>query len=261
MGLSVDPSQFHDYACAKAYDILSKGRYKKFLLHSQALGEEWACKSVQSVQDVQECIDGIQKLLENVSILQLEEDGIHCASLVQACIYVLDMHLPPKKKRHNASTCCVTGAALRGEVHTHTLHLCPCPQRNFFFSEVQNDCQEGIEISKDKASSLLHDCADDQGKAKRSKKLPCVDLVVHPRFMHFLHMLWLIGRIDHVMRSIVRCWQHEHADTACGSIEDCQIFLQEESAHIHSLGLMFSHAVQHVHESLKILISKKSCKK
>jgi hypothetical protein len=46
----LQPSEFHDYACAKAYDILSKGKYKKFLIQSRSAGEEWACKSVLSVQ-------------------------------------------------------------------------------------------------------------------------------------------------------------------------------------------------------------------
>lgn len=43
-------AEFHDYACAKAYDMLSRGKYKKFLIQSKAAGEEWACKSVKSVQ-------------------------------------------------------------------------------------------------------------------------------------------------------------------------------------------------------------------
>lgn len=112
----MDPSCFTDYACAKAYDTVSRGRYKKFLLQSKAAGEEWACKSVQSVKHVQGCMDAIQKKLQDLAC-----DG-PASHLAQACTYVLDMQLPPRKHSHAASTCYVTGLSLGAEVIFSLLH-------------------------------------------------------------------------------------------------------------------------------------------
>ena len=108
-----------------------------------------------------------------------------------------------------------------------------------------NEKQEGIEISKDKSTSK------EDGSSSKTK-LPSMDLVVHPRFMHFMHMIWLIGRIDHVLRSMVKCWQFEKKTS--GSIEDCQMFLQDNARDIQSLGIIFSHAVSHVSLSLEKLL-------
>lgn len=118
----LDADEFHDYACAKAYDILSRGRYKKFLIQSRAAGEEWACKSVRSVQSVQAAMDEVQVLLEALSSpssgKKRKNGALDSASLAEACMYVLNMPLPPKKRRSTPSTCCVTGIKLRAEVCT-----------------------------------------------------------------------------------------------------------------------------------------------
>lgn len=120
--------------------------------------------------------------------------------------------------------------------------------------------QEGIEISR---SSGLQ---KEMHPAKKRCKLPCTDLVIHPRFMHFMHMLWLVGRVDHIIRSIVRCWQHHNQQTSgrgmlaeasaaagVASIEDCKRFLEDKSGHISAMGTLFSYAVQHVKCSLERL--------
>jgi hypothetical protein len=107
----VNPNDFHDYACAKCYDILSKGRYKKFLGQSRAAGEEWAQRTIQSVQIVQHSVDAIQKLLDELP--SWDAPGVDCTSLAQTCAHVLDMPLPPKKRRHLSSPCCVTGVQLQ----------------------------------------------------------------------------------------------------------------------------------------------------
>lgn len=79
--VSLSPSQFHDYACAKCYDILSKGRYKKFLGQSRAAGEEWALKTVQSVQSVQLSVDAIQKLMDKLPSWNNAEGAVSLAIL------------------------------------------------------------------------------------------------------------------------------------------------------------------------------------
>ena len=211
-------------------------------------------------QAIQGSMDAIHKLLERLSSTTAEEGsrGIDHASLAQACIYVLDMPLPPKKRRHCASTCCVTGISLKGEVKAFQLETF-----NPFFFLFFCKKQEGIEISKDKC--MQDDEHEDTPNRKRKtpekkkkKKLPCTNLVIHPRFMHFMHMVWLIGRIDHILRSMVRCWQHTSRRTgSCsGSIEDCHIFMQDMSSEIKSLGVMFSYAISHIDMSLRKSLEK-----
>lgn len=123
---SIRPDDFHDYACAKCYDILSKGRYKKFLAQSRSAGEEWAHKTIQSVQVVQCSVDAIQKLLDDLP--SWETPGVDCTSLAQACVHVLDMPLPPKKRRHLSSKCCITGMLLKVvcTYHAPCLHMVIC---------------------------------------------------------------------------------------------------------------------------------------
>lgn len=38
-----------------------------------------------------------------------------------------------------------------------------------------------------------------------------LELTVHPRFGFFLLSLWLVGKIDHVLRNFTRCWTEKHA--------------------------------------------------
>lgn len=82
------------------------------------------------------------------------------------------------------------------------------------------------------------------------------DIVVHPRYMHFLHMVWFIGRIDHVLRSIVRCWQFKCGSSSMScSVDSCHKFLDENSSEISQLGIMFTHAIMHVKRSLETLMT------
>lgn len=74
-----------------------------------------AQRSLHFVQAVQKTMDEVQHLLEKLSSMNNPNEKKH-ASLAQACIYVLDMPLPPKKRRHTSSTCCITGTKLKAEV-------------------------------------------------------------------------------------------------------------------------------------------------
>ena len=112
--------EFHDYACAKAFDILSKGMYKKFLAQSRNAGEEWACNVVRSVVKVQGIVSSIQLLIQvctsffvNLILIGcclivfswVEQEmpswklpagcGIDAASLAEACVEVADTAMPP----------------------------------------------------------------------------------------------------------------------------------------------------------------------
>lgn len=60
--------------------------------------------------------------------------------------------------------------------------------------------EEGLEILKKKDESS----SSKKKKVENSEKT--ADIVVHPRFMHFFHMLWLVCRVDHILRNMARAW-------------------------------------------------------
>jgi hypothetical protein len=133
-----------------------------------------------------------------------------------------------------------------------------------FLTNTQN-LQEGIEISRSK-EDCKSTAASSSHASKKRCKLPSTDLVIHPRFMHFMHMLWLVGRIDHILRSLVRCWQYNasqqaskrtslpSATTGTASIEECKQFLQDQASSISAMGVVFAYAVQHILKSLERLL-------
>ncbi len=109
------PTEFHDYACAKAFDILSKGLYKKFLLQSRNAGEEWACNVVESVVKVQGLVLTIHELINEMPSWKKKEgraSKVCMSSLADACIEVMECATPPKRRRHVHGTCSITGASL-----------------------------------------------------------------------------------------------------------------------------------------------------
>ena len=96
--------EFHDYACAKAFDILSKGMYKKFLSQSRNAGEEWACNVVHSVVSVQRVVACIHDLIRDMpswvvaegAVASQQPPAVCIASLAEACIEVMDAATPPR---------------------------------------------------------------------------------------------------------------------------------------------------------------------
>lgn len=79
-------------------------------------------------------MDQVQKMLERLSCQPKKETGtaVDTHQLAQACIYVLDMPLPPKKHRHLSATCCITGISLKAEVSLCT----SAPTYFFVFGQV-----------------------------------------------------------------------------------------------------------------------------
>lgn len=115
--------------------------------------------------------------------------------------------------------------------------------------------EEGIEIMRQKGpSNTSATLSKKKRKRSNENQQPALDMVVHPRYTHFLHMVWFIGRIDHVLRSIVRCWQFKCGSSSMScSVDSCHKFLEENSSEISSLGTMFAHAILHTKNSLEVL--------
>lgn len=113
----LQPCEFHDYACAKSFDILSKGKrtlktlntetpklvkqkislyfthntgmYKKFLAQSNVSGEEWASKVMDSVVKVQDVVARIHTLIGNLQLVEM--GGVNTKALADACAQVGSM--------------------------------------------------------------------------------------------------------------------------------------------------------------------------
>lgn len=264
--LLLQPCEFHDYACAKAFDILSKGMYKKFLSQSRNAGEQWACKVVESVVKVQSVVSGIHALVEALRKKQQQQQqsasGINLSALSSACIEVMDMAVPPKKRVHGACSCSITGAHLASE--------------------------EGIEILRQSNAGDSASAPSSSAKSGRKRKLQEAsssskeekDIVVHPRLSHFFSMLWLVCRIDHILRNLAKNWmatssslqqapssqqQGGHATKSAGVLHEemrkeevegismCQRFSEDHAECIEAMGLMFLHAASHVEASMQAI--------
>ena len=263
--------------------------YKKFLTQSKVSGEEWASKVMDSVVKVQEVVARIHILIGNLQLMEI--GGVNTKALADACAQVMrvirdpichprsacvyaglrvthlhlyacfqvaEMTMPPKKRRHAACTCSITGVKMAVE--------------------------EGLEILKKKDES-----SSKKKKVENSEKT--ADIVVHPRFMHFFHMLWLVCRVDHILRNMARAWAASGVDsssinnaalvssssssttrpTASSSdrssnsllhdekkdevegIDLCQRFSDSNAERIDSMGIMFQHAASHVEKSMLAL--------
>lgn len=213
------------------FTTYSAGMYKKFLNQSNLSGEEWASKVVDSVVKVQAVVAGIHSLVEDVKRMG-EDDEEAARMLAEACRAVMDMALPPKRRRCSPCKCSITGASLAAD--------------------------EGLEILKRK----------DSASSSSTEK----DIVVHPRFNHFFSMLWLACRLDHILRNMARAWMvtsaadvlhpenaestststilHEEKKEEVEGIGLCQRFSEHHAKRMESMGVMFQHAVGHVRRSL-----------
>lgn len=85
------------------------------------------------------------------------------------------------------------------------------------------------------------------------------EIVVHPRFTHFLLMLWFICKLDHVLRNYTRCWLEaevaaEKKNSAKGQETNvhhlCEKFAGQEEL-FKSLCSVFNHGFRHIRTSLQ----------
>ena len=272
----LEECEFHDYACAKTFDILSKGMYKKFLAQSRIDGEEWACKVVQSVTRVQQVVSCIHQLIQEMAVWEGRKMPINLSALSEACIEVMDAAVPPKKRKHTSSVCCITGIHLPAE---EGVEIMKRKDHSSFLSiasslpkeEGEEDHEDEEEEEEEEQQVSMHPKGRGGLKRKRSEAGRNVDngssyqeIVVHPRFMHFFNMLWFVCRIDHVLRNIAKGWMastnsgaekqrqrkkvqahsqakkstlNEDESAACSQIALMQSMRQEEENQAEGIGL------------------------
>lgn len=164
----VTQEDFHDFLCARAYDIISDNRYRKHLARCKEGGDNWAITLQTSISAVQGAIKQV-----NSTVAKLKE--MTTLNLHRACKEVIDSTSAPTKIREGWYPCCITGAkaegcldigkSCTGKNHTHTMK-----------------------------------------PGERGDQICNKDLVVHPRFQHFFLMLWYVSKIEHVIRNYTRCW-------------------------------------------------------
>lgn len=205
--------------------------YKKFLEQSQSSGEEWASNAVRSISNVKAAASRIRKLV----------DGIQSPAVAEACTEVMNMQLPPRKRSvpsKRGVQCAITGVQL-------------------------GSTEEVLEIVRKRegrAKKWAH-----AGAPAASSNASALVLTVHPRFHHFFSMLWLICKLDHILKNLAKAWIMPACDDASHGDETmldaekksesrgiamCQTFLEHHAATIESLGVMFMHALSHVEQSL-----------
>lgn len=232
---------------------------KRMPVWSRNEGEDWADKVVRSVTKVQQVVSGIHQLMQDMR--SWNKDAVDLDALYEACIEVMDAAVPPKKRKHTSSICCITKSHLPVE--------------------------EGVEILKRREAG--------SGSKPASQ---VQEIVVHPRFMHFFNMLWFVCRIDHILRNVAKGWmasssgssssggsnaqqkQHQkqqkqqrkqrkqnepleeassqialmhsmrQEETQVEGIGMCQKFADQHAETIASMGVMFQHASLHVYRSL-----------
>jgi hypothetical protein len=59
-------SDFHDFVCARSFDIILGGMYRKFLVQSRAAKEEWAFGVQSSISKLQKQIKTIAGIVHSV---------------------------------------------------------------------------------------------------------------------------------------------------------------------------------------------------
>lgn len=206
--------------------------YKKFLEQSQSSGEEWASKVVRSISNVKAAASRIRKLV----------DGIKSPAVAEACTEVMNMQLPPRKRSvpsKRGVQCAITGVQL-------------------------GSSEEVLEIVRRReCRTKKRVCA---GAAAAASDASAPVLTAHARFHHFFSMLWLVCKLDHILKNLARAWtmppscsSASHTDASvldaekrseARGIDMCQTFLEHHADTIQSLGIMFMHALSHVEQSL-----------
>ena len=63
-------SEFHDFVCARSFDIISGGMYRKFLVQSRAAKEEWAFGVQSSISKLQKQVKALSAIVHSVAVAE-----------------------------------------------------------------------------------------------------------------------------------------------------------------------------------------------
>lgn len=272
-------AQFQDFFCAKAFDVLSDNRYRKFLVKSKDVGDVWAISMQASIAAVQGRVRKIQQLVSSLSDVQ-------SAGLERACKEALASMSPPVKVsivrrcvlqrlrqarsgpltpllpqvRDEWNVCCITGARSQGCIEISKAH----PNRNWLHSSGPLPLAVPLQrVGGVTAAAAANAHAGPKAAVGPLSAQPG-DVIVHPKFAHFFLMLWYVCKIDHVTRNYTRCWLESRV---CSQAQEASVSsLCDEFSSQHALfkkmHAVFCHGCQHVWGSLteQLLVIQDRCR-
>ena len=264
-------AEFHDFVCARSFDVFSGGMYRKFLVQSRAAKEAWAFNVQSSICKVQKLSKLMVCVLNSLKLADAEcsrrgENADPSASssypsLGLAMGSCVNSSTPPVVRQVNAVRaafarccqrvepvgggvvvrCCVTGAVLDDQC----VEVRAC-------SKVSQH-QQMLTSAKRKAEDLSTSGDEDHQEDSIPGTMPPPHhplnplqppVVVHQDFEHFFSMLWFSGKIEHVVRHMAKCWMDDFQTLASeggGSaketgLEDNQGGAVENEAVIYCVG-------------------------
>ena len=194
----VDVETLRSYFLYKAFDVISKGSYKKMIVRSKELNDAEAVELYGKVQSVQGLVRGV-----TTQVGALHEYGKE--RLQRVCREVLQHVGPPCRVKRCWNICSISG--IRSA-----------------------------------------DCVD----LTRAGKSDAV-ITVHRKFSHFVLMLWVVAKFEHLCKMYARQWiaklpEDEAKDSTVAEL--CQRF-QREADVSRGLHAAFCHAHAHVTGSLE----------
>lgn len=240
----LQPSEFHDFVCARAFDVISGGMYRKFLVQSRAAKEDWAFNVYTSIGKVQKLIKALSGIVHTMKCAEENTDisrkgGGNGPMLFSSVLTeVMNCSSPPCRKR--VETVRTTLDKFHHQIMANTIiqkqdtssELIVPVRCSVTGVELDEDCIEVRPMTKSTSfvtpllqSKDANKEDDDAGTFEKPssscsvKKVRHVTLhppiVVHPNLEHFFQMFWFVCKIEHIVRNMARSWMDENG-IACG---------------------------------------------
>ena len=191
----------NNFICVKAYDVLSEGRYRRFLVHSREIGEPWAMEAQVSVNKV---LTAVKNLIGK--IYELDKSSSIIVSTI--CKNVIASSSPPTYVCCGLFRCCITGVLVHGCVDT-----AKCEEQKNDESHIQTKRSDHSPPPHGTACvtspSTTSACFDQLSEHAAPIGNTVCGSLVHPTFAHFFLMLWYVCRIEHIVKNHARCWLEE----------------------------------------------------
>lgn len=282
----VSVEDFRNFVCVRAFDIISEGRYKKYLGQCKEAGDLWAIKVSDSVNQVFLSIKHVNAAIEGLQFVQ-------CSMLASVCREVMGSTSPPVRVKEGIGVCVISGVEAENCVDLGKSARTAGTGTTRDTGKRNADAKQGRTGSRTKSSEKLaggtvpaadeglektsielalfrdslcatlqissagqaaEDCPFVHGEAQPFRSRQECDLLVHPKFSHFFLLLWFVCKIDHVLRNYVRWWVDSLPDGADDSEKDsvqvlCDQFA-EQIEFFENLCKIFNYGVNHIVTSL-----------
>jgi hypothetical protein len=208
--------QFTDFILVKSYDIISENQYRKYLVGCKENGDAWAINLQLSMSVLVASIKSVQTAVESISSQSNPK-------LKKICVEVMSMADAPLSKLSTWGICHITGIRSEGCI------------------EIGSNLNKSS-MPRSKNRQLA------KGDAQKTRLVT----VIHPKFGHFMLMLWYSSRMEHILRNYTRYWitemNKEHSNIQLG--EMCTLFA-DKTKFFDELYKVYVEALQHVIGSIR----------